>query len=45
VIEGRIRYVMDNGTAVEAGPGHHLLIDPGHRAEVIGSEDCILLDW
>jgi hypothetical protein len=45
VISGRIRYVMDDGTSVEAGPGDHLLIDPGHLAEVIGHETCVLLDW
>ena len=45
VISGRIRYVMDDGTAVEAGPGDHLLIDPGHVAEVVGDETCVVLDW
>lgn len=45
VIAGRIRYVMADGTTVEAGEGDHLLIDPGHAAEVIGEETCVLLDW
>ena len=45
VVAGRIRYVMDDGTAVEASAGDHLLIDPGHQAEVFGSETCLLLDW
>jgi hypothetical protein len=45
VISGRIRYTLEDGTAVEAGPGDHLLIDPGHLAEVIGEETCVLLDW
>jgi hypothetical protein len=45
VISGRIRYAMADGVVVEAGPGEHLLIDPGHLAEVIGEETCILLDW
>jgi hypothetical protein len=45
VISGRIRYAMDDGTVVEASAGDHLLIDPGHQAEVIGEEDCVLLDW
>ena len=45
VISGRIRYSMDDGTVVEAGPGDHLLIDPGHLAEVIGDEECVVLDW
>jgi hypothetical protein len=45
VISGRIKYAMADGSVVEAGPGDHLLIDPGHLAEVIGDEDCVLLDW
>jgi hypothetical protein len=45
VVSGRIRYVMDDGTTVEAGPGDHLLIDPGHVAEVVGDEACVVLDW
>jgi hypothetical protein len=45
VISGRIRYVHDDGTAVEAGPREHLLIDPGHLAEVVGEEPCVVLDW
>jgi len=45
VISGRVRYVMDDGTVVEAVAGDHLLIDPGHQAEVLGEKTCVLLDW
>lgn len=45
VVAGGIRYVMDDGTTLDAAAGDHLLIDPGHQAEVIGGEDCVLLDW
>ncbi len=45
VVAGRIRYVMDDGTVVDATAGDHLLIEPGHHAEVVGDEECILLDW
>jgi hypothetical protein len=45
VVSGRIRYTMGDGSAVDASAGDHLLIDPGHLAEVIGDEDCVLLDW
>jgi hypothetical protein len=45
VISGRIRYRMDDGSAIEAGAGEHLLIDPGHQAEVIGDQACVVLDW
>ena len=45
VISGRIRYALDDGTTVEASAGDHLLIDPGHLAEVVGDEACVVLDW
>jgi hypothetical protein len=45
VISGRIRYVLDDGSAVEASAGDHLLIEPGHQAQVVGDEACLLLDW
>jgi hypothetical protein len=45
VLSGRVRYAMDDGTSVEASAGDHLLIDPGHQAEVLGDADCVLLDW
>lgn len=45
VITGRVRYAMDDGTAIETSAGDHLLIDPGHQAEILGDETCVLLDW
>lgn len=45
VISGRIRYAMNDGSVIEATAGDHLLIDPGHQAEVVGDEACVLLDW
>ncbi|HET7677388.1 MAG TPA: hypothetical protein VFK38_06005 [Candidatus Limnocylindrales bacterium] len=45
VISGRIRYLMDDGTEHVAGPGEHLVIEPGHRAWVVGDEPCVMLDW
>jgi hypothetical protein len=45
VISGHIRYVAEDGTVTEAGPGDHLMIDPGHVAEVVGDEPCELIDW
>ena len=45
VISGRIRYVMEDGTVTDAGAGDHLLIDPGHLAEVLGDEPCEVIDW
>ena len=45
VVSGRIRYTTVDGEVVEAGPGDTLLIDPGHLAEVIGDEACVVIDW
>ena len=42
---GHIRYLMDDGTELTAGPGDYLFIQPGHRAWVVGDETCILIDW
>jgi mannose-6-phosphate isomerase-like protein (cupin superfamily) len=42
---GRIRYLMDDGTELEAGAGDLLFIPPGHRAWVVGDETCVLIDW
>jgi hypothetical protein len=45
VVSGRIRYVMDDGTEITAGPDEALFIEPGHRAWVVGDEACVLIDW
>jgi hypothetical protein len=45
VVSGRIRYLMTDGTELEAAAGDALFIPPGHRAWVLGDEACILIDW
>ncbi len=45
VVSGAIRYHLLDGSAVDARPGDHLIIEPGHRAEVLGGEACVLVDW
>ena len=45
VIAGHIRYALPDGSAVDGVAGDHLVIEPGHLAEVVGDEDCVLLDW
>lgn len=45
VVSGRIRYLMEDGTELEAGPGELLFIPPGHRAWVLGDDSCVLIDW
>lgn len=44
VLSGRMRVTMDNGTEGEVGPGDVLDIQPGHDAEVIGDEPCVMID-
>ena len=42
---GRMRVYMDDGTDFEVSPGEVVAIPPGHDAEVIGDEACILIDF
>lgn len=44
ILSGRMRVVMDDGTEGELGPGDVFTIAPGHDAEVVGDEDCVMLD-
>ena len=45
VVSGQIRYMSDDGAEVVAGPGSYVDIPPGHRAWVVGDEECVLIDW
>ena len=45
VISGQMRYLMVDGSETVVGPGTFLEIPPGHRAWVVGSEDCVTIDW
>ena len=45
VVSGRIRYLMTDGTELEAAAGDLLFIPPGHRGWVLGDETCVLIDW
>jgi mannose-6-phosphate isomerase-like protein (cupin superfamily) len=44
VLSGRMRVTMDDGSEGEVGPGDVLSIAPGHDAEVIGDEPCVMID-
>lgn len=44
VISGRMKITMDDGTEKVLSPGDVATIAPGHTAEVIGSEACVVLD-
>lgn len=45
VISGRMRWVLDDGTQLEGGPGDAFDIPPGHDSMVIGDEAAVTLDW
>jgi hypothetical protein len=45
VQSGRMRVFMDDGTSGEVGPGDVFAIPPGHDAEVVGDEPCVMLDF
>jgi uncharacterized cupin superfamily protein len=45
VISGRMRITMDDGSEKEVGPGDVVAIPPGHDAETVGGEACVMLDF
>jgi uncharacterized cupin superfamily protein len=45
VVSGRMRVQMDDGSDGECGPGDVVAIPPGHDAEVVGDEPCVLVDF
>jgi hypothetical protein len=45
VVSGRMKVQMDDGSEGEVGPGDVVAIPPGHDAEVVGDEPCVLVDF
>jgi uncharacterized cupin superfamily protein len=45
VLSGRMRVFMDDGTEGEVGPGDVFALPPGHDAEVVGDEACVMVDF
>ena len=45
MVQGRMRVMMHAGESVEFSAGDAFEIPPDHDAEVIGSEDCVLIDF
>jgi hypothetical protein len=45
VISGRMRVHMDDGTEFEVVPGDVSSIPPGHDAEIVGDEACVVVDF
>jgi hypothetical protein len=44
VISGRMKIVMDDGSATEIGPGDAMDCPPGHDAWVVGDEACVIVE-
>jgi quercetin dioxygenase-like cupin family protein len=44
-ISGRMKVTMDDGSEAEFGPGDVVAISPGHDGEVVGDENCVLIDF
>lgn len=44
-ISGRMKVVMDDGTADEFGPGDLMICPAGHDAWIVGNEPCVVIDW
>ena len=44
-VSGRMTVQMDDGSEGEIGPGQVVAIPPGHDAEVVGDEPCVLIDF
>jgi Cupin domain len=44
-VSGRMRVHMNDGSTSEIGPGDAFAIPPGHDAEVLGNEACVMLDF
>ena len=45
VVSGRMKVHMDDGGETEIGPGDVVAIPPGHDAETLGDEPCVMLDF
>lgn len=45
VLSGSMRIYMDDGTESEIKAGDVVAIPPGHDAEVVGSEACVMVDF
>jgi hypothetical protein len=44
-VSGRMKVMMDGGGEYEIGPGQAVAIPPGHDAEVLGDEPCVIIDF
>jgi hypothetical protein len=44
-LSGRMVIHMDDGSDAEISEGNAFAIPPGHDAEVVGEENCVLVDF
>ena len=44
-VSGQMKVRMDDGSEAEIGPGDVVAIPPGHDAEIVGDEDCVVIDF
>jgi uncharacterized cupin superfamily protein len=44
-MSGQMRVYMDDGSEAEIRPGDVFAIPPGHDAEIVGEESCVMLDF
>jgi uncharacterized cupin superfamily protein len=44
-VSGRMKIYMDDGSETEIGAGQVVAIPPGHDAEVVGDEACVMIDF
>jgi hypothetical protein len=44
IVSRRFHVAMDDGAALDLGPGDVAIIMPGHDAWVIGDEPCVAID-
>lgn len=45
VVSGSMRVMMDGGEVREVRAGDVVAIPPGHDAEVLGDEPCVMIDF
>jgi len=45
VVSGRMRVYMDDGSEFEVGPGDVMACPPGHDAEIVSDDACVVLDF
>jgi hypothetical protein len=44
-VSGRMRVHMEDGSQSDIGPGDTFAIPPGHDAETLGDEPCVMMDF